>query len=241
MSFSDRIARIREAVFNFIDSSIIAMVLLALPAVIIVCVRDIFSLWISIFSLAKDCFSEKRIFPFIEGVLLLAIGIIPPLGVVNTIVDDIGPKKDIPTDQMAVVSHYEEDIVDEYCYDYEEEYKYLDSLSHDELHVLFEENGIASYGLYDYTDVEQFGFDFSDIDYMDVERHLEYIDDSTAISGIGYCDLYGVLILEFKTNEYVYVYYDVPKSLYDDMWDAASKGGFFHEYIKEVYEYDRVK
>lgn len=74
-----------------------------------------------------------------------------------------------------------------------------------------------------------------------IDSHMEDIDDSTAISGLGYCDDNDAMFVEFKSNGYVYAYWDVPRSVYDGIWEADSKGGYFHEYIRGVYEYTRFK
>lgn len=43
------------------------------------------------------------------------------------------------------------------------------------------------------------------------------------------------------TNGSAYVYDNVPKSIYDGLMGAASKGGFHHDHIKYRYVFHRVR
>lgn len=72
-----------------------------------------------------------------------------------------------------------------------------------------------------------------------IDGHIEEVDDSTAISGLGYCEDFGAMYIEFKTNGYIYAYFGVPRTVYDGIWEADSKGGYFHQYIRDVYNYIR--
>lgn len=51
---------------------------------------------------------------------------------------------------------------------------------------------------------------------------------------------FGTLEIEFK-NGRVYRYKNVPKQLYYGMINAKSVGKYFRDYIKDRYEYERVK
>jgi hypothetical protein len=59
-------------------------------------------------------------------------------------------------------------------------------------------------------------------------------DESSVFSFIDYRDT--VLILVFKSGG-EYHYYDVPKSIYEDLLSAPSKGRYYHEHIKDQYPY----
>lgn len=47
------------------------------------------------------------------------------------------------------------------------------------------------------------------------------------------------LVVEFKHGG-VYNYYDVPREIFEQMVAAPSKGQFFLENVREVYDYSRV-
>ena len=49
----------------------------------------------------------------------------------------------------------------------------------------------------------------------------------------------GNMYIVFNTG-WMYVYYEVPPTLYDQFMDAPSKGKFFHQNIKGKYDYDRL-
>lgn len=74
-----------------------------------------------------------------------------------------------------------------------------------------------------------------------IDNHIEDVDDSTAISGLGYCADNDAMFVEFKSNGYIYAYWDVPRPVYDGIWEAESKGGYFYEHIRDVYDYTRFK
>ena len=39
---------------------------------------------------------------------------------------------------------------------------------------------------------------------------------------------------------WMYVFYEIPSELYDNFIDSPSKGKFFHEHIRDKYDYDRL-
>ena len=63
--------------------------------------------------------------------------------------------------------------------------------------------------------------------------------DSSNIARYKYDDRTRVLTVEFK-NGGTYNYYDVPRTVFDQMNAASSKGGFLARNIKGIYRYARV-
>ena len=82
-----------------------------------------------------------------------------------------------------------------------------------------------------------------EIDPAEYEERLNirWVDtpDSSAFSSIGYCSDYSLLFVVFRTTG-MYVYYDVPSSVWDRMLAADSRGKFFHSDIKGNYDYLRL-
>ena len=62
--------------------------------------------------------------------------------------------------------------------------------------------------------------------------------DSTCFSSVGYSN--GTLYVEFRDSGSVYSYEDVPKSVYNELWDASSMGSYYNNYIKGYYECHRL-
>ena len=63
--------------------------------------------------------------------------------------------------------------------------------------------------------------------------------DSSTILSIGYEPSSETLEIEFK-NGGIYQYYNVPQTIYQQLMEAASKGQFFHTYIRNAFPYSRV-
>lgn len=72
----------------------------------------------------------------------------------------------------------------------------------------------------------------SPIDYEDDLRSVE----SSSIDAVGHDFFDQVLAVEFKDNDKIYVYYDVPRSEYKRLINADSIGGYFNANIKGKYE-----
>ena len=66
------------------------------------------------------------------------------------------------------------------------------------------------------------------------------IVDSSALSKVGYDSTYEVLKVQFKNSGEYYIYYDVPKSVYQDLLGADSIGSFFYYNVRMEYEYEKV-
>jgi len=62
---------------------------------------------------------------------------------------------------------------------------------------------------------------------------------SSNITSIGYDDDSETLEIEFH-NGGVYQYFDVPRSVYEDLMAAESHGGYLAKNIKGVYRYSKV-
>ena len=61
---------------------------------------------------------------------------------------------------------------------------------------------------------------------------------SSNIRSVGYDN--GVLEIEFNSGG-IYQYPDVPRSTYESLMAASSKGGFFSTYIKERYRFIKIR
>ena len=62
---------------------------------------------------------------------------------------------------------------------------------------------------------------------------------SSNIKAIGYVEDTNGLLVEFKSGA-VYTYNDVPVEVYKALAGAESKGKYFAEHIKGVFEYQKV-
>lgn len=62
--------------------------------------------------------------------------------------------------------------------------------------------------------------------------------ESSAMLSIGYDDGSETLELEFKGG--VYQYLNVPRSIYEQLVEAPSKGSFFNVYIRPTYPAVRI-
>jgi hypothetical protein len=65
-------------------------------------------------------------------------------------------------------------------------------------------------------------------------------DDSTCFSEIGYDYSKERLAVTFRDSGKTYVYHDVPESVWDDLYAADSRGGFYNSYIKGQYVSERI-
>jgi hypothetical protein len=62
---------------------------------------------------------------------------------------------------------------------------------------------------------------------------------SSNLASVGYNSQAAVLEIEFNSGS-VYQYYGVPKAIYEGLMSANSHGRFFHAYIRDVYQYQRI-
>jgi len=63
--------------------------------------------------------------------------------------------------------------------------------------------------------------------------------ESSNITRFSYDENNQVLMVEFKRGE-LYNYFDVPKIIFDQMIQAASKGQFLSQNVKKTYRYARA-
>jgi hypothetical protein len=64
--------------------------------------------------------------------------------------------------------------------------------------------------------------------------------ESSNIASVGYKVTERTLEVRFNTGS-IYQYTDVPKVVYEGLRDAESKGQFFYQYIRGVFDYTRIK
>ena len=64
--------------------------------------------------------------------------------------------------------------------------------------------------------------------------------ESSMIRSIGYEESSGTLEVEFTSGS-IYQYFDVPESGYKRLINAASKGRYFNQNIKESYRYVQIR
>lgn len=62
---------------------------------------------------------------------------------------------------------------------------------------------------------------------------------SSNIASIGYDPNSSTLEIEFHAGG-IYQYFKVPANIHRDFMSASSHGTYFHEYIKDKYEYKKI-
>jgi hypothetical protein len=65
--------------------------------------------------------------------------------------------------------------------------------------------------------------------------------DSAQIESIGYDSNERVLAVRFNYKRRLYYYLDVPEEAFQEFLSASSIGKYFHGYIKNVYEYEKIQ
>ena len=73
----------------------------------------------------------------------------------------------------------------------------------------------------------------STMDVFDITR-------STAISRIGYSEVYEILLITFLESGASYLYYDVPYREFYDLYNADSIGRYFNQNIKGYYDVEKI-
>ncbi len=63
--------------------------------------------------------------------------------------------------------------------------------------------------------------------------------ESSNLDKVGYDDFTNDLYVQFKSSG-LYVYYNVPKEVYNELLSAESKGKYHNKNIKWKYEYKRL-
>jgi hypothetical protein len=73
------------------------------------------------------------------------------------------------------------------------------------------------------------------------EERVEHISVSSSnIASVGYDIATCTLQIKFHSGG-LYEYYDVPYAVYQGLMNASSHGKYFHQYIKNVYPYKRLR
>lgn len=62
---------------------------------------------------------------------------------------------------------------------------------------------------------------------------------SSNINAVGYNNQYKILTIEFQ-NGNIYNYQEVPKTVYDELMDADSKGKYFMKNIRFKFAYEKL-
>ncbi|MBO7670396.1 MAG: KTSC domain-containing protein [Oscillospiraceae bacterium] len=65
--------------------------------------------------------------------------------------------------------------------------------------------------------------------------------DSTCFSSIGYDSSTGTLMVVFRDSGAKYAYGEVPKTVYNELRDAESMGGYYNKNIKGKYDCTKVE
>ena len=64
--------------------------------------------------------------------------------------------------------------------------------------------------------------------------------ESDNLASVKYDHLTSMLEIEFNKGG-IYQYYDVPEYIYEGLMNAASKGGYFHQYVRNAgFSYSKI-
>lgn len=63
---------------------------------------------------------------------------------------------------------------------------------------------------------------------------------SSDLRSVGYDETSMTLEIEFNSGG-IYQYYNVPETIYNSLMNASSHGKYFHQHIKDVYRYTRIR
>ena len=63
---------------------------------------------------------------------------------------------------------------------------------------------------------------------------------SSNLSSVGYDENSRILEIEFNDGS-VYTYSNVPISIYEGLMAASSHGKYFHQHIRDVYQYTQIR
>ena len=61
---------------------------------------------------------------------------------------------------------------------------------------------------------------------------------SSNLDSVGYEEKTKVLVINFRNG--TYKYFGVPKEIFLNLLGAPSKGGYHHDFIKEVYQFQKI-
>ena len=65
--------------------------------------------------------------------------------------------------------------------------------------------------------------------------------DSSLLRSVGYDMHSSILEVELAESGWIYEYYDVPFSVFEELMAAESKGSYFNEFIKDIYAAQRMQ
>lgn len=63
---------------------------------------------------------------------------------------------------------------------------------------------------------------------------------SSNLCSVGYDEATKTLEIEFQSGS-IYRYHGVPPSVYQGLMSASSHGKYFHQHIRDVYHYTRIR
>ncbi len=63
---------------------------------------------------------------------------------------------------------------------------------------------------------------------------------SSNLRAVGYDVRHQIPEIEFNGGS-VYHYFDVPEEIHDALMNAASKGAYFHDRIREIYRHEKAE
>jgi hypothetical protein len=63
---------------------------------------------------------------------------------------------------------------------------------------------------------------------------------STNLRSVGYDSTSQILEIEFHSGG-IYQYLNVPSNVYSSLLSAGSKGSYFHSFIKDRYQYRKIR
>ena len=78
-----------------------------------------------------------------------------------------------------------------------------------------------------------------DFDFGEIDGRMEPVE-SSAISEVGYSEVWSVLAIRFRNSGDCYAYFNVPHEVYTNLVLADSIGGYFNSYIKPNYDYEII-
>ncbi|MDR7284135.1 hypothetical protein J2X84_002968 [Pseudomonas corrugata] len=62
---------------------------------------------------------------------------------------------------------------------------------------------------------------------------------SSNLASVGYDEANSLLHIEFNSGK-IYEYHGVPESVYQDLINAGSPGGYFHSHVKNVFSCQEI-
>lgn len=151
----------------------------------------------------------------------------------NEFSDYVDAKKTVNMDEVTFIANKDSQIY------HKKECSHVESISEDNiLYWCDTEDKLVQAGFKPCSDCtnptpSKIGYELKDVDFIDTP-------DSTAFKQIGYNTKESDIVVQFKKSGDYYVYYDVPKEVWDALVDADSKGGYYNKEIKGNYECEKL-